>query len=120
MLISHNKRKAIWGLMVLVVVILSLLPQDQISTQLSFNDKVAHFFTYFTLTFIALLSSNQKHSLLSILAIQILVGICLEVTQAFIPGRTPEFLDVLANSLGVLFGALVYFLFRKIKPIAQN
>jgi VanZ family protein len=54
------------------------------------------------------------------LAIQILVGICLEVTQAFIPGRTPEFLDVLANSLGVLFGALVYFLFRKIKPIAQN
>ncbi|MBT7605496.1 MAG: VanZ family protein [Kordiimonadaceae bacterium] len=120
MLISHNKRKVIWGLMVLVVVILSLLPQDQISTQLSFNDKVAHFLIYFILTFIALLSSTKKHSLLSILAIQILIGICLEVAQSFIPGRFPEFLDVIANSLGVLVGALVYFIFQKIKSIAQN
>ena len=44
----------------------------------------------------------------------------MEVAQSFIPGRTPEFLDVIANSLGVMFGALVYFIFRKIKSIAQN
>ena len=106
--------------MVLAVVALSLLPQDQISIEQPFNDKVAHFLTYFILTFIALLSSNQKHSLLSILAIQVLIGVCMEVAQSFIPGRTPEFLDVLANSLGVLFGALVYFLFRKIKSLASN
>ena len=106
--------------MVLVVVISSLLPQDQISIQIPFTDKVVHLLTYFILTFIALLSSNQKHSLLTILAIQILIGVCVEVAQSFIPGSTPEFLDVLANSLGVLFGALVYFLFRKIKSIAQN
>jgi VanZ family protein len=118
--ISHKKRKVIWGLMVLVVVILSLLPQDQISIQQPFNDKVAHFLTYLMLTFIALLSSNQKHSLLSILAIQILIGVCMEIAQSFIPGRTPEFLDIIANSSGVLVGALVYFLFRKIKLIAQN
>ena len=106
--------------MVLVIVILSLLPQGQISIQPLFNDKLAHFITYFILTFVALLSSNQKHSLLSILVIQILIGICLEVAQSFIPGRTPEFLDVLANSFGVMFGAIVYFLFRKIKSIAKS
>lgn len=104
----------------MVVVVLSLLPQDQVSIQVPMTDKAAHFLTYFILTIIALLSSNQKHSLLMILTIQILIGVCLEVAQSFIPGRTPEFLDVLANSLGVLFGALAHFLFRKIKPIAQD
>jgi VanZ family protein len=120
--ISHTLRKVFWGLLVLVVVVLSLLPipQDQTFIQIPFADKVVHFLTYFILTIIALISSTQKHSLLMILAIQILIGVCVEVAQSFIPGRTPEFLDVLANSLGVLFGALVYFPFWKIKSKTQN
>lgn len=120
MKISHYQRKIIWGLLVLVVVVSSLLPQEQIPIQMPVTDKVLHFLTYFVLAFIALLSSKQKHSLLTILAIQILIGVFVEVAQSFIPGRTPEFLDILANSFGVMFGALVYFLFRKIKSIAQN
>lgn len=118
--VSHKQRKVIWGLMVIVVVILSLLPQGQTVIQVSITDKVVHFLAYFILTFIALLSSTQKHSLFMILAIQILIGVFVEVAQSFTPDRTPELLDVLANSLGVLFGALVYFLFRKIKSIAQK
>lgn len=118
--ISHNQRKVIWGIMVLVVVVLSLLPQDQTVIQVPFTDKVAHFITYMFLTFIALISSTQKHSVLMILALQILIGVCVEFAQSFTPDRTPELLDVLANSLGVLVGALLYFLFRKIKSITQN
>jgi len=118
--ISHNQRKVIWGIMVLVVLVLSLLPQDQTVIQVPFTDKVDHFITYLFLTFIALISSTQKHSVLMILALQILIGVCVEFAQSFTPDRTPELLDVLANSLGVLVGALVYFLFRKIKSITQN
>lgn len=106
--------------MVIVVVILSLLPSDQIPVAVPFSDKAAHLFTYFILTFVALLASNQKHSVLTILALQILIGVGVEGAQSFIPGRTPELLDVLANSIGVMFGALLYFLFRKIKPKTQN
>lgn len=120
MKVSHNQRKVIWGLMVFVVVLFSLLPQEQNFVQMPFSDKLVHFSTYFILTFVALLSSTKKHSLFMILAIQILIGICVEGAQSFVPGRTPEFLDILANSLGVLLGTLLYFLFRKIKPSAQN
>lgn len=115
MKISHKQRKVIWGLMVIAVVVLSLLPQGQTAIQIPFTDKAVHFLTYFILTFIALLSSTQKHSLLMILAIQVLIGVFVEIAQSFTPDRTPELLDVLANSLGVLFGTLVYFLFRKVK-----
>ncbi len=120
MKISHNQRKVIWGSMVIVVVFLSLLPQGQVSVEVPITDKVAHFLAYFALAFVALLSSRQKHSFLSILAVQISIGIFVEVAQSFVPGRTPEFLDFVANSLGVLFGALVYLLFRKIKPITEK
>ena len=102
------------------MVILSLLPQDQTAIQVPFTDKVAHFVTYLILSFVALLSSKQKHSLFTILAVQILIGVCVEGAQSLTPDRTPEFLDIVANSSGVLFGALIYFLFRKIKPKSQN
>lgn len=117
---SHTQRKTIWGLMVIAVVVASLLPQEQIPVKITFSDKIVHFLSYFILSFFALLSSRQKHSLLSILALQVLIGIGVEVAQSFVPGRTPELLDILANSLGVILGALVYFLYRKIKPIDQN
>ncbi|MCC3860064.1 VanZ family protein [Pseudemcibacter aquimaris] len=120
MKISHNKRKAVWGLMVLVVVVLSLLPQDNIPVKMPFTDKTAHFVTYAILSFFALLSSRQKHSLFAILAVQIFIGTFLEGAQSFVPGRMPEFLDIVANSLGVLLGAIAYFIFRKIKPIEQK
>ena len=120
MKVSHTQRKLVWGLMVIAVVVSSLLPQHQIPIEIPFTDKVAHFITYMFLTFIALISSTQKHSVLMILALQILIGVFVEFAQSFTPDRTPELLDVLANSLGVLVGALVYFLFRKIKSITQN
>lgn len=106
--------------MVIVVVALSLLPQNDIPVEIPVTDKVAHFLTYLILTFVALLSSRQKHSVLTILALQILIGVFVEVAQSFVPGRTPELLDILANSLGVLLGAFLYFIFRKIKPKTQN
>lgn len=106
--------------MVIAVMGASLIPSDQIPVAVPFSDKAAHLFSYFILTFVALLSSNQNHSVLTILAVQFLIGVGVEIAQSFIPGRSPELLDVLANSLGVMIGVLVYFLFRKIKPKTQN
>ena len=120
MKIPHKLGKIIWGGMVLIVVVLSLLPLDQTVIQVPLTDKAAHFLTYSILTFIALLSSTQKHSIIMILAVQILIGIGVEVAQSFTPDRMPEFLDVVANCLGVLIGTLAYFLFRKIKPKTQT
>ena len=120
MKISHTQRKVVWGLLVFIVVGLSLLPQGQVSVQVPITDKVAHFSAYFILAFVALLSSSQKHSYLAILAVQISIGVFVEVAQVFVPGRTPEFLDFVANCSGVLCGALAYHLFRKLKPKNQN
>ena len=120
MRIIKIQQKFFWFVLVLVVIFLSLLPQDRIFVETPFSDKADHFIAYFGLIFVALLSSAHKRPIWMILLGHIILGIGIEYVQSFVPGRYPEFLDVIANSLGVLGGALVYFLFRKLKPEELN
>lgn len=114
--ITPTQRKIVWALMVLGVLILSLLPSDQIPIETPFIDKVDHFLAYFGITFIALFASTHKHPVWMILLAHILLGIGVEFAQSYIPGRYFEVLDMVANGLGVFAAALSYILFRKVRP----
>ncbi|WP_298882573.1 VanZ family protein [uncultured Polaribacter sp.] len=86
-------------------------------TQLSFtsSDKVYHLFAYFTLTICWLFSFHKKPSIkFKIVIACIVYGIIIEVLQHTLTKyRTGDFYDVLANTVGIFLGMIVFNLFLK-------
>lgn len=81
-------------------------------------DKIAHLVVYAVLsgTVIYAFSAETRRRnrgvvLVTALLVPILFGLSDEYHQSWIPGRTSEFLDLVADAVGGLITALIWFLF---------
>jgi len=95
---------AIGILLVIVVIIASLIPVPDVVNQLPQNtDKLQHFIAYFILMgwFVQIYHLLSQRVRLAIGFI--LLGLLLEILQEFSGIRHADWIDMLANSLGVLF-----------------
>ena len=87
------------------VVALSLLPPRDIPAPPMGNDKIGHFLAYFVLMAGAVQLYARRLSWVAMALLLALLGIGLEHLQgAMHLGRTPDRMDALANTLGVLAG----------------
>ena len=91
--------------MLLVVAITSLVPVPDIGV----SDKFAHLFTYATLSGWFSLLVTRRASLGWVIVGLIAYGIAIEGLQGMTDYRSPEWGDVVANSVGVLLGILCFF-----------
>ena len=91
--------------------VLSLLPPKHI--ELGDSDKSAHFIAYFTLMITYRFWRISEHFLTGIF-ILIIYGIILEFLQGLVPGRFPSILDTVANTIGVLLGVFIFWIFKSI------
>lgn len=78
-------------------------------------DKIVHFIFYFslTITLITSLHVNSKMKLINNYLLTFLIvlgyGIFMEILQSFLTiNRTADILDVIANSIGILVGLLIF------------
>lgn len=81
------------------------------------SDKIYHLFAYFSLAISWLFSFLKKQNSKFIIALGcIIYGIIIEVLQNTLTTyRTGDYLDVLANTLGVVLGLVVFnLIFKKI------
>ena len=92
---------------VLLVILVSLLPGSGASY--GQTDKVGHFLAYAGMAILAALSFEGRIPRLAALLGAVLLGALLEWGQSFIPGRDMSLLDGIANGLGVLVGALIFY-----------
>jgi VanZ family protein len=107
-----NKEKLLLVSLILVfigIAILSLLPPKSIE-KIGEHDKINHFIAYAVLSLNVGLFVKKLKSYLFYLPLLIGYGLLLEYFQGFVPGRQPSWLDVLANSIGVGIGFMLYFL----------
>ncbi|HLJ46980.1 MAG TPA: VanZ family protein [Bryobacteraceae bacterium] len=75
--------------------------------KLPLTDKEMHFGAYFVLSFLASFGHrNLRTAILYAIGLAV-VGAAVELIQNFVPGRSPELLDEVANVTGILFGSLV-------------
>jgi VanZ family protein len=91
-------------------------------TEFGISDKVNHFLAYFILAFMVNLAIIvqekypwlKKNSSIKILFIVSIYAVLDEVHQAFIPGRSCEFLDWVADFAGAALGIVVlnFILYR--------
>jgi VanZ family protein len=96
------------------ILVLSLIPKPpDISLGISFADKIAHFAAYLLLGFFLFVSiTGGKRFGSSLLTVLVVAGSCalfggaIEILQMF-THRSPEFLDLGADLIGAVCGALI-------------
>ena len=88
---------------------LSLVDTTKIvDTPLLSFDKVLHFGIYSFLNVLLLIAYNKNFSMLFLSITLFVYGILIEVIQNQTTYRTAELVDILANSCGILIGALIF------------
>lgn len=112
----------------LTIFILTSLPSDQLPS-VEIGDKVNHFLAFFVLAFFLNLTmkyqtkypSLKESGLLITLIIASFYGLLDELHQLFIPGRSAEVLDWIADSIGAFAGTFsAEFIFRKFQTQLNN
>jgi VanZ family protein len=88
----------------------SLMPGDMLPPLP--NDKVLHFGSYFLVALIPAACAARLRTGLVLAALGPVLGGLLEIAQAFVPGRSPELGDAIANSAGALVGAIAGIVIR--------
>ncbi len=90
------------------------------------RDKGVHFVEYAVLGFLAmhagLLTFHRRPAariLLFVLLFGVLFGLLDEIHQAFVPGRSADVRDLVADSIGVLAGSLTRLLARVVRDRAR-
>jgi len=106
---------AVWGLLLVVVSTGELLPGDAppiaFLAEAHFSDTVMHFAAFAALAFIPAFGLRAVAVSLCLFSTE-LTGIALEFAQAFIPGRSCDYRDFLANSFGLLSGTAAALVIR--------
>lgn len=113
-----------WNVVIFIFCLINLSNINEVQKiRIPHLDKVVHFLFYTASSFLwswALLNkkaSAYKLNLTIIVFGLILFGLMVEFLQDVLPTqRSFEWLDVLFNTLGVLFGTTVYLIYTKFKP----
>jgi len=102
-------RWSFW-LLVLVTLWLSLIPADQVPSTFHFWDKAQHAFGFAAMGFLGLMAYPRRIRLLMFGLV--LLGAGIEVAQWMTGWRQGDWLDWLADCVGLVMGAAVWRLMR--------
>jgi len=103
---------AVWVVQLVAVIAGSLAPGRMIPSVIGAHDKWAHFGGYLLLGFLPCAGARSPKLGILLALAAIPLGAALELGQHFVPGRTPDWADAAANSVGVLVGLAVADLYR--------
>lgn len=112
--VNQKIRVAISLIYLVIIIILSLMPADDVPQLVLFDgvDKLVHFCMYLGFTWLlcwSLYSGNKIVIYYLVAILSIFWGILMEVFQLIMHyGRSFEWLDILADSIGATVGVLVY------------
>lgn len=96
------------------ILYLSLMRMPKYNIAISHIDKLQHCIAYFTLSISWLLTFYKQNKKYLVVISCILFGIIIEILQQTITSyRTGDYLDIIANSVGVLLGLLFFTVFFK-------
>ena len=95
----------------MIITVLSLLPGG-VAPALGISDKLVHFSTYLLAGGVGAMATSNGRRMLLVLAATAAVSLAIEVLQMAVPGRQFEWLDFVANSLGLGLAGLAVTGFR--------
>lgn len=116
---TAGRRLALWAPVVLLLALEAVLSHQPklphvLPLALPAADKLAHFAYFAVVGYLAARAAragegwSPGRTLVTVALGALLWGLTDEVHQSFVPGRDPEALDVLADTLGALAGAAAH------------
>jgi hypothetical protein len=101
--------QGLFGSAVLAVVLLSLLPGSAVPA-IGVNDKLEHVAAYAILAALGSSGFPRFSSGMVVAMLLLMLGIGLEVCQSFIPGRSADIFDIIADAGGISAGFVLKLL----------
>ncbi len=98
--------------------ILAILPQDVAPKIGNLSDKSLHFIAFAVLSL--LLNSSYRMAWWKSIVYLVFYACFIEFSQYFTPNRCAEFLDVVADIIGIGIGLLFYWVYKKLEVICEN
>ena len=100
---------------VIIVLVLALMPSDNLEFNYIYEDKIKHILAFFTLSLLLnRASSTLKHRLRN-MGVLLLFGIFIELAQSLTPHRDASLNDIVADLVGILLFQVFYSTYRFIK-----
>lgn len=106
-LIGSRALQGLWICAVVVALLATLLPQPEQTPRFAYADKVFHCGYFLLLGMLAALSQREDIAARRAALSMVGLGVLIELIQWFLPWRSFELLDMLADSVGVAFGYAV-------------
>ena len=82
-------------------------------------DKANHFIAFMTL-YVLLSLAYKNLSVVMKIALLLAFGMQIEIVQSFIPGRDFSGFDVVADSVGITIGIVIYYVYEKYRRSATE
>jgi VanZ like family len=116
--------RVLWAVWLTGVISGCLATGDEISSLNSVlpfmgHDKLLHYGAYVGLACLSILAFQRGRGIVVALSV-IPLGGAIELAQRFSPGRTPDIVDAIFNSLGVFSGMLIGLLISKACTRSQD
>jgi len=114
---SHKMRILFW-IALISSYILAIMPQDMAPSFQSLSDKSLNFIAFSVLTLLLNLSYRMPwwKTVVSLL----FYAIFIEFSQIFTPNRCAEWLDIVADAIGIVLGLVLYAGYKKLEEICEN
>jgi VanZ family protein len=108
---SELRRFELWlalgWLLIVTIVALTLIPEPRAIPRFDFDDKLGHVFAYGLLMLWFAQLYFERRTRFGLAAAFIAMGIVLEFCQGALGYRSFDYVDMVANGIGVLTGALL-------------
>ena len=102
---SHFVNRVLFVAYAILIALVSLMPMN--STNIGSSDKLFHFVFYAVFSVLGFRAATESKQYLYVCIGIVAYGGMMEVAQSFMPGRMMSAYDFLANTLGVIIGAVV-------------
>lgn len=109
--------KVIAWCLALLVIILCVIPAPKI-VEVSNVDKVEHALAFAALAFVFLRA--YRHQVIWVITGCVAFGVGIELVQYFIPWRSAELADLVADIVGVLLGWMAFIIFSRFRAKSSN
>lgn len=103
--------RALFVTLLIAVLILSLMPAPDAPKLLSWQDKIEHFVLFAALTALGLLAWPGRPWRITVAIL--VYGVAMELAQSMTPYRVGDYLDWIADALGVAIAVGVFLRYRR-------
>lgn len=108
---NHTRRNRLLLVSIIIILIVTLTPGNGKFAG-DYIDKIVHFLIFFNLSLNICYKHQNNNNRFKALFLAVLLGLGTEFLQLYIPGRNMEFLDVVADTMGVVLGYFLYNVYK--------